>query len=63
MQIYETGEYEGRPFFSRLEFVDGGSLDQRITESPTSPRGAAQLIETLANYGKRRTSRGSFTAT
>ncbi len=47
VQIYETGEYEGRPFFS-LEFVDGGSLDQRITESPTSPRGAAQLIETLA---------------
>jgi eukaryotic-like serine/threonine-protein kinase len=47
VQIYETGEHEGRPFFS-LEFADGGSLDQRLSESPTSPRGAAQLIETLA---------------
>ncbi len=47
VQIYETGEHEGRPFFS-LEFVDGGSLDQRIAQSPISPRGAAQLIETLA---------------
>ena len=47
VQIYETGEHEGRPFFS-LEFVEGGSLDQRMGQSPTSPRGAAQLIETLA---------------
>ena len=47
VQIYETGEHEGRPYFS-LEFVDGGSLDQRIRESPTSPRAAAQLVETLA---------------
>ena len=47
VQIYETGEHEGRPFFS-LELVEGGSLDQRIAESPTSPRAAAQLIETLA---------------
>ena len=47
VQIYETGEHEGRPYFS-LEFVEGGSLDQRIGESPTSPRAAAQLVETLA---------------
>jgi eukaryotic-like serine/threonine-protein kinase len=47
VQIYETGEHDGRPYFS-LEFVDGGSLDKRITESPTSPRGAARLVETLA---------------
>ena len=47
VQIYETGEHEGRPYFS-LEFVDGGSLDKRIAESPTSPRAAAQLVETLA---------------
>ena len=47
VQIYETGEHEGRPYFS-LEFVDGGSLEQRIRESPTTPRAAAQLVETLA---------------
>ena len=47
VQIYETGEHEGRPYFS-LEFVEGGSLDKRIGESPTSPRAAAQLVETLA---------------
>jgi serine/threonine protein kinase/tetratricopeptide (TPR) repeat protein len=47
VQIYETGEHEGRPFFS-LEFVEGGSLEQRMAESPTSPNAAALLIETLA---------------
>ena len=47
VQIYETGEHEGRPYFS-LEFVEGGSLEKRIGESPTSPRAAAQFVETLA---------------
>ncbi|MFI5455665.1 MAG: serine/threonine-protein kinase [Isosphaerales bacterium] len=47
VQIFETGEHEGRPYFS-LEFVEGGSLDKRIAESPTSPRGAARFVETLA---------------
>jgi tetratricopeptide (TPR) repeat protein len=47
VQIYETGEHEGRPYFA-LELVDGGSLDQRMLESPASPRAAARFIETLA---------------
>ncbi len=47
VQIYETGEHEGRPFFS-LEFVEGGSLDQRIAEGSVPPRAAARLVETLA---------------
>jgi serine/threonine protein kinase/tetratricopeptide (TPR) repeat protein len=47
VQIYETGEHEGRPYFS-LEFVDGGSLEKRMGEGPTTPRAAAQFIETLA---------------
>ncbi|MBY0522242.1 MAG: protein kinase [Gemmataceae bacterium] len=48
VQIYEVGEQEGRPFFS-LEFVDGGSLDDKLAHtSPLPPREAAQLIEKLA---------------
>jgi serine/threonine protein kinase/tetratricopeptide (TPR) repeat protein len=47
VQIYETGEHEGRPYFS-LEFVEGGSLDKRMGAGPTSPRAAAQFVETLA---------------
>ncbi len=47
MQIYETGEYEGRPYIA-LEFVDGGSLQQHIEKTPTVPRSAAALVELLA---------------
>ena len=47
VQIYETGECDGRPYFS-LEYVDGGSLAQRMAESPPTPRAAAKLVETLA---------------
>lgn len=47
VQVYEVGEHEGRPYFS-LEFVDGGSLAQRLTGTPLPPRGSAQLIEQLA---------------
>ncbi len=47
VQIYETGEHEGRPYFS-LEFVEGGSLDRRMRDSPTTPRAAAHFVETLA---------------
>jgi WD40 repeat protein/tRNA A-37 threonylcarbamoyl transferase component Bud32 len=47
VQIYETGEADGKPYFS-LEFVDGGSLDLRLRGTPQPPRQAAALVQTLA---------------
>jgi WD40 repeat protein/predicted Ser/Thr protein kinase len=47
VQIYEVGESDGCPFFS-LEFVEGGSLAQKLDGTPWQPRPAAEMIETLA---------------
>jgi len=47
VQIHEVGEYAGRPFLS-LEFVDGGSLQDKLTGTPWLARDAANLIEVLA---------------
>jgi WD40 repeat protein/tRNA A-37 threonylcarbamoyl transferase component Bud32 len=47
IQIYETGEQEGRPFFS-LEFADGGSLAQKLNGKPKDIRQAARLGKILA---------------
>jgi serine/threonine protein kinase len=47
VQIYEVGESAGQPFFS-LEFVDGGSLDQKLKGTPIPPLRAAELAEMLA---------------
>jgi WD40 repeat protein/tRNA A-37 threonylcarbamoyl transferase component Bud32 len=47
VQVFEVGEYDGRPFFS-LEFVDGGSLADRLDGTPWGSRPAARLAETLA---------------
>jgi WD40 repeat protein/serine/threonine protein kinase len=47
VQVYEVGSYEGRPFLA-LEWVEGGSLADRLDGKPWSPDEAASLIETLA---------------
>ncbi len=47
VQIYEVGESGGCLFFS-LEFVEGGSLADKLDGTPWQPRPAAERIETLA---------------
>src|SRR5438552_766111 len=47
VQVYEIGSYEGRPFLA-LEWVEGGSLANRLDGKPWPPGEAASLIETLA---------------
>lgn len=47
VQIHEIGEHEGRPYFS-LEFLEGGSLDRKLSGNPQPPKSAAELVETIA---------------
>lgn len=47
VHIYEVGEREGVPFFA-MEFVDGGSLADRIARGVLPPREAATMIMTVA---------------
>jgi serine/threonine-protein kinase len=48
VQIFEVGEHEGRPFFT-MEYIDGGSLARRLSDTPLEPTEAAQLLLTLAS--------------
>ncbi len=47
VQIHEIGEHEGLPFFS-LEYVQGGSLAQKLAGTPQPPGQGAALVETMA---------------
>ena len=47
VQVYEIGSFEGRPFLA-LEWVEGGSVANRLDGKPWLPGEAAALIETLA---------------
>jgi serine/threonine protein kinase len=47
VQIFDIGEWEGMPYFS-LEFVKGGSLQQRLDRKPQTPQFAASMSEKLA---------------
>ncbi len=48
VQVYEVGEWEGRPFLS-LELVEGGNLERKLNGTPQPPREAGRLAEVLAS--------------
>jgi serine/threonine-protein kinase len=45
--VYDAGDVEGRPYFI-MEFVEGGSLAQKLSGTPQPARQAAVLLATLA---------------
>src|SRR5262249_31701298 len=47
VQVYDAGEVSGRPYFT-MEFVEGGTLAQKMSAKPQPPREAAELAATLA---------------
>jgi WD40 repeat protein/tRNA A-37 threonylcarbamoyl transferase component Bud32 len=47
VQIYHIDAHDGQPFFE-MEYIDGGSLADRLDGAPRPPREAARLVETLA---------------
>jgi tetratricopeptide (TPR) repeat protein/tRNA A-37 threonylcarbamoyl transferase component Bud32 len=47
VQIFAYGDHDGAPYFE-MEYVDGGSLADRLGGKPWPLRDAARLVETLA---------------
>jgi len=47
VQVYEIGEFEERPFFAP-EYIEGGTLAQRLAKSPLTFRESAQVTRQLA---------------
>ncbi len=47
VQLYEVGEADGLPYLA-MEFVDGGTLADRLGRRPPSPREAASVVATVA---------------
>jgi serine/threonine-protein kinase len=57
VQVYEVGEHNGCPYLA-LEYIEGGSLAQRLGDTPLPARYAAELVRTLANAVQHAHARG-----
>jgi WD40 repeat protein/predicted Ser/Thr protein kinase len=47
VQVHEVGEEAGRPYFA-MEFLEGGSLAQKLGGNPLAARQAAEVVQRLA---------------
>jgi len=47
VQIYEVGEIDGAPFFS-MEFIEGGTLTEKLRKKLPTPRESAELLMSVA---------------
>jgi serine/threonine-protein kinase len=47
VQVYDVADHEGRPYFT-MEFIEGGSLAQKLAGLPQPARQAAALTTSLA---------------
>ncbi len=45
VQVYQVGDFEGRPYFT-MEFVEGGSLAEKLAGTPLAGGLAATLLAT-----------------
>ncbi|HEY4263037.1 MAG TPA: protein kinase [Schlesneria sp.] len=48
VQVYDVGDLETRPYFT-MEFLEGGSLAQKLAGVPQSSRRSAEVIATIAD--------------
>jgi serine/threonine-protein kinase len=47
VQVHDVGDHDGRPYFT-MEYVEGGSLAQKLLGTPQPAHQAAALLATLA---------------
>jgi serine/threonine-protein kinase len=47
VQVYDVGDHEARPYFT-MEFIEGGSLRQKLASTPQPARESAALAATLS---------------
>jgi WD40 repeat protein len=57
VEVHDVGEHDGRPFLA-LEWVEGGSLAERLTGAPWPAREAARLVQALAGAAHHAHQRG-----